>query len=476
MASFPGARIEGGLRRESASGSRQYLPGWAAALATLLIFAALGPFIGSTARALFVLACASVGWWAWRRGPAAHVGAALLLLLFTPFVRRLVDLRLGYDTSSLMLVGPLACLMAPLYHLLEPMASPGRMRRMGPLFIVIGCVVYAMILTMFKGEWLSAARDTVKWIAPLLYAMLLADAADMDEVLTAVTNVFAITLPIIGLYGVFQYVDPLAWDRFWMQNAPITSIGQPLPYSVRVFSTMNAPAGFATFTATGLLLVWFRKSDWLSQIATAPAALALSLSLYRTAWISLIVAMLFCALFRPTRGRSFMMMFGVCAATIVALTSTQFGESIGARLASFSEGSRDGSARERLDQYAALWNLSDSSLFGAGFTTVDTGVAGAQAVDGMIISCWQSMGIVFGLLCLFALVWVAVSAIVGAWSDARSEKVILGAFGVFFIVQLPLAGIGAGEVGFLFWTFMALALASFPAPGPRPSAEHRLRR
>jgi hypothetical protein len=238
---------------------------------------------------------------------------------------------------------------------------------------------------------------------------------------------------------------------------------------------MNAPAGCATFLATGLLLVWFRKSDWLSQIATTPAALALFLSLYRTGWLSLVAALLFCLLFRSTRRRSFIMIFGVFTATIIAATSTPFADAIGARLASLSEGSREGSARERIDQYAALWNLSDSSLFGAGFATVDTGVAGSQAVDGMIIACWQSMGIVVGLICLFALVWVAVSAIVGALNDARSDKVILGAFGVFFLVQLPLAGIGSGEAGFLFWTFMALALACVPGAVLRPSLEQRRR-
>ncbi|BBU62163.1 hypothetical protein MSC49_20980 [Methylosinus sp. C49] len=467
MTSFAGARTDNGLRREAAPSARDQSSGCAAALATLLIAGAIGPFLGAPARALYVVACAAVGWWTWRRGPSAHVGAALLLFLFTPFVRRLVDVRLGYDTSSLMLVGPLACLMAPLHHLLGFMGSTGRMRRMEPLLMVIACVVYAMILTLFKGEWMSAARDAVKWFAPLLYAMLLAETADRDEILAAVTNVFAIALPIIGVYGVVQYVDPAIWDRYWMRNAPITSIGQPVPYGVRVFSTMNAPAGFATFTAVGLLLVWFRKSDWLSQIATAPAALALFLSLYRTAWISLVVAMLFCAAFRATRGRSFVMMFGLCAATIIALIATPFGESISARLATFSEGSRDGSARERLDQYFALWNLSDSSLIGAGFTTVDTGVAGSQPVDGMIIACWQSMGIVFGLICLFALIWVAVSAIVGALSDGHAASVMLGAFGAFFLVQLPLAGIGSGEAGFLFWTFMALALSSVPARGLR---------
>lgn len=469
MSSFPRASAEGRLGG-GADMLRGRLPGWTPALAALVIFGALGPFIGGPARALFVLACAAAGWHAWRAGPAAHVQAMLLLFVFTPFVRRLVDLRLGYDTSSLMLLGPLAALVAPLYRLFGVMVSPGRMRGMGPLLMVGGCIAYAMILTLFNGEWMSAARDTLKWSAPLLYAMALADAGDGDEIIAAITNAFAIALPLAGVYGIIQYVDPPAWDRLWMQYAPITSIGQPAPYSLRTFSTMNAPAGFATFTAAGLLLVWFRRSDWLSQIATAPAALALFLSAYRTAWMSLLAAMLFCALFRSMRKRSLTMIFGVCAATIIVLTLTPFGESIGARLASFSEGSKDGSARERIEEYAALWNRPDSSLFGSGFTTVDVGVAGAQPVDGMIIACWQSMGIVFGLICLFGLVWAVCSAIAGARSDRRPEKILLGSFGVFFIVQLPLASMSSGETGFLFWIFMALALA------PSPRAERHGRR
>ena len=46
-----------------------------------------------------------------------------------------------------------------------------------------------------------------------------------------------------GLYGFLQYLDPPIWDRYWMAYTTIASIGQPEPYMVRVFSTLNAPAG-----------------------------------------------------------------------------------------------------------------------------------------------------------------------------------------------------------------------------------------
>ena len=64
-------------------------------------------------------------------------------------------------------------------------------------------------------------------------------------------------------------------------------------------------------------------------------------------------------------------------------------------------------AQERLEEYATLWSHPDSSLFGIGFTAGDVGSAGTMAVDGMIITCWLTMGIVVGILCLIALVCAA---------------------------------------------------------------------
>ena len=52
----------------------------------------------------FVLACGAVGWFAWRQGPASHLKAALILFTFAPFVRRVVDLHIGYDPFGLSLM------------------------------------------------------------------------------------------------------------------------------------------------------------------------------------------------------------------------------------------------------------------------------------------------------------------------------------------------------------------------------------
>lgn len=432
------------------------LPGWLVAALMLVGTAAMGASLGGLSRPLFVLACGVVGWYAWRQGPAAHLQAALVLFTFAPFVRRVVDLSIGFDQLGLMLIGPLLAILVPavyLPRLLELHRLPARW--IWPLGIVAACVVYAGMLSMAQADWTNAASGPLKWLAPLLYAAVLMLSADREEIIEAATTAFLVILPITGIYAISQYVNPSDWDRYWMELAPIPSIGQPIPYGVRVFSTMNAPAAFATFTATGLFLIGFSKRPWLALLAL-PAALGLLLSLYRTAWISLAVSILFCLLFSATRRRAGMILVGIGVAVLLAIVLTPFGDLVAERLSTLGEGIQDGSAQERLGEFVTLWNLPDSSLFGSGFTITDVGAAGAMPIDGMIIACWLSMGIVVGAICLTALLWAIGNAVSLAWTDSARDAVVIGALASGALAQMPLANITSGENGFLFWTFAVL--------------------
>jgi hypothetical protein len=443
------------------------MPGWLAAVLMLVVVAALGGSLGALSRLVFVLACGAVGWYAWRQGPAAHFQAALTLFVFAPFVRRIVDLSIGFDQLGLMLVGPLLAILVPvlsLPRLLETRDVPAGL--FWPLGIVAGCVIYAAMLSMVQADWNNAASGTLKWLAPLLYAAVLALSSDRRELIEAATSAFLIILPVTGLYAIYQYVDPPQWDRYWMQLAPILSIGQPIPYGVRSFSTMNSPASYASFTVVGLLLLAFCQKRWPALLLALPAGLGLLLSLYRTAWISLALGILFCLLFSATRRRAGLILVGIGVAVLLAATLTPFGDVVTERLSTLGEGSQDGSAQERLEEFVTLWKLPDSSLFGAGFTITDVGSAGAMPVDGMLIACWLSMGIIVGGFCLAALFWAIGGALSTAWKDGGSEAVIVGALALGALGQLPLANITSGEAGFLFWTFVVLATPPLVARRP----------
>ena len=438
----------------SIRGSNVGLPGWVAAAALLVVTAT--PGLGQIARPFFILGCGAVGWYAWRQGPGAHLKVALTLFAFAPLVRRVVDLSVGYDYTGLMLIGPLLAILVPVPQLL--LARQQSADRMMPLLLAVGgCAIYAGSLSLVRGDWLNAASGTLKWCAPLFYAAALIEYSDRKEVVQAAASAFLVILPLAGLYGIIQYVDPQDWDLYWMQFAPILSAGEPVPYGVRTFSTMNSPASFATFTAVGLIIICISQAGWRSVLPASLAGIALMLSLYRTAWISLAFGLLFCTLFSSTRSKASAILLGTVVIVVLAAMLTPFGEVISERAATFAEGAQDGSAQERLGEFVTLWNQWDSSLFGVGFSSSDVGSAGKMPIDGMFVECWLQMGIVVGLICLSALFLAIANTIRSAWQDRGLDAVIIGALGCGALVQVPLADITSGETGFLFWTFAVMA-------------------
>jgi|GEM_PF-6888547 len=461
------------MNASATDGSRRSLAvaDWAPPIALLLGTVVIGGALGGLIRPLFVLGCGAVGVYAWRRGPAAHFYSILLLFAFAPFARRVVDVQIGFDYSSLMLVGPLLAIIITGPDVLRHLFSGGSNNRLAPIFIVALCVAYAVILTIAQGNWSDAISNTLKWSAPLVYGAALAINARNDDILDAAISAFAIILPITGAYAIYQYVDPPEWDRFWMQYASIMSAGQPVPYGVRSFSTLNGPASYATFTAAGLLLTFFLRRSWLSILIMLPAFMGLLLSQYRTAWIAVGAGLLFCLLFNATRLRASLVIVGAIGLGLLALTIPPFSDVIGDRIASFTQGGQDGSAQERLQQYVTLWAEPDASLFGIGFSTVDVGTAGAMAVDGMIIACWLAMGIPVGILCLFAFVWAASLPVIDAFRVRSAEAIVVGAFGIGALSQIPLANLGSGELGMLFWSIIVQTplsrhLSHVRPPGP----------
>jgi hypothetical protein len=89
---------------------------------------------------------------------------------------------------------------------------------------------------------------------------------------------------VTGAYGVYQYWFAPEWDTAWMINTELTTIGNPEPFGIRVWSTMNGPFDFAMVTMAGLLLL---LNHQLSVYIPASIAgyLAFLLTQVRSAWV-----------------------------------------------------------------------------------------------------------------------------------------------------------------------------------------------
>jgi hypothetical protein len=430
-------------------------------LATLLMgMAGVG-----LARPLFILGCAVLAWRALRVGPGLHIEVVIALFAFAPFLRRMVDVNAGFNVSGIMLLGPLLALAVPLpelRHLLLRRGLPQHRGAYTPYVIMIACLLYGWTLSAFQGDVGDATVSGAKMFVPILYAMYLIHRAEAGEaVIAGAMRAFIVISPIIGVYGILQYLDPQPWDRYWMLNSPLlTSIGKPEPMQIRVFSTMNSPASFASFAACGLLLFGFCKRGWVAMLLVVPVCLALLLSSYRTAWIAIAVGIVFTCMFNATRGRAVLLMVCLFAAAAAAVLLTPFGDVIGDRLATLlGDPAQDGSGHERLTEIIRLYSDQDHYLFGnglAGARVVDPQMLG---IDGQFVASAVAMGIFIGNIHLIALVWAALQGVFSLEQNAPPVWLVAGAIVVGNVAVLPLAIISSGEVGLPVWIFAALLTA-----------------
>ena len=105
----------------------------------------------------------------------------------------------------------------------------------------------------------------------------------------------------MGLYGIYQYVVVPEWEKLWLLGSGMdSSSGSPVPYGLRVWSTLNSFGVYADMIATALLVL-----PSCSGPLVLPAAIAGGLSLLftsaRTGWIGWFVGFLFTTSFLKTK-------------------------------------------------------------------------------------------------------------------------------------------------------------------------------
>ena len=440
----------------------------------LLLTAILAQYGVGITRVLFVIGCMGLAVRAYQRGGfALHVQTAIPLFVFAPLLRRVLDLHTGYDPSGSMLVGPLLALTAvfpELNRLLSRRNATGL--ALLPFSIAAGCLTYGWVITAFEGEFLQSSIEAVKYAIPMLYCVCLILAPHQSTgVLSAAAKAFLVVSPVMGIYGIYQHLDPQPWDRYWMISSKIDSIGLPEPGKVRVFGTMNSPVSFAAYATCGLLLFTFVRSTFLPSIlvplaAILPLCLALLLTEVRTAWISALLSIVVCLYFHKTRRTAAILLLCLAAGVMVATLFTSFGDVISNRLSTLSNNvSADGSGSARLEDYFHVFGEDGRYLFGVGLSGATDSTM--NALDGLLLSSAVKMGTVVGLLHTASVVWAGIQSISRVNRDGDVMRLVTCALVVGNVAIFLLTNIAIGEVGFLYWMMVGALTAKPISPASK---------
>lgn len=425
--------------------------------------AALAGFAAVVELAFPVLAVAMGARLLVQRRAAAYLEYVIWLWLLISLVRRTVDLGVGWTpVSPVMFAAPAVTVLC----LLPALRGPRRLEPVigGALLVALIGVTYGCAVGALTSGPIVAVGALATWLPPLAVGLYVATAGPAYEDLLAVLRRSAVLgCAVVGAYGIVQFFVMPPWDAFWMQNAPINSIGYPYPFEVRVFSTLNSPAPFAVVMST-LLVLLTGVSVRLRWLAALVGVLSLGLSLVRTAWLGYAVSLV--ALFSPRRGH--LLRAGLLAVVlpllVVAFVGGPARDALVDRFADTAgAGQADTSFSERVHFHAETLPVVVRDPFGTGLGAVGVAtklgdqrgqLAENADFDGGALELLFTYGIVVGL----AVLVTTVLGVRAAWNRAKTrsdlERAMAAAL-VGLVVQLLLYQPLLTPTGVLFYLLLA---------------------
>lgn len=460
--------------------------GWLRLPTAALSLTALLSMVGVTAALLvahrsailtyaFPAMSVSLGAWLLFTDPARYLAFTLWLWMLSPLVRRVVDAQNGWNQQNAILLAPLlVCALAAL----DALYHAPRLKRVVAMPFVLGvlCILCGVLVGLFLTPPKLVLYAALSWSAPLLIGLHVAIHPEhRARYHRAIVGALVLGIIAMGIYGVAQFVTPAEWDRLWMINSRMDSIGEPLPLRVRVFSTMNAPGPLAQFLTVALLIVLALRSS-LKWPTLAAGLLLLLLSLARSAWLGFAVGVLLLlavAPRRPRRGAIGLVAGGVLALTVAASAPlptalASMRHTIASRLTTIGDLSMDNSFRAR--RYlipAVLSDISEQPL-GSGLGSTLVGGARGRAssrladqglyldngiLEVLLVLGWLG-GIVF-LGCAVGAAWLA-------WRGTRGREAGYGYFAgaMAILAQVVGATIFTNVGGAMLWLAAAMAMTT----------------
>jgi len=313
------------------------------------------------------------------RCPSYYLSFVIWLWLLAPFVRRYSDYQTGWSELNVYGLAPLvASLVCVAFIDITRIYN----RLAGQLLLVmLASLVYGYFVGVIWVGPVPATYAALNWFAPIVLAMFVFSYNNSYlDITKSVTSTFLIAIPLLSLYGLYQFLVLPPWDELWMRNIPMTSNGQPYPMRLRVFSTMNSPMIYAPVTVTGMLLLLARGS-FISVLSASIGLIGLGLSLVRSAWGALFIGVIVLAVlavkYDPRRAVWLVIgtIFAVCC-LMVAVPMFSLEERLLSRIETITSLANDISFVERQAFYANTLGTVLDNIIGTGLG----GVGLAQAL------------------------------------------------------------------------------------------------
>lgn len=363
---------------------------------------------------LFPLLGLGIGVFALWTSPTRHyIQFVMLLWMFAPLVRRLVDWQIGRTDLSPVLITPL--LVTLLSFLVLPNRWPKNQAAiLYSLLLYLVVVFWGALMGIISGNIIAAVYALTTWIAPVgLGLMVLSRSDRVDEISDALTNAVVYGSAVMAIYGMIQFMVIPPWDKAWITATGVASMGQAVAGQMRVFSTMNAAGIFAVVLMVALLAI-FNRPSFKFLLAGIPILLTLGLTLVRGAWGGFALGLLVLVLLGRARVKLRVLLIGgaFLVVGIPLFVQSSFFDTVTDRANSLWSLESDNSFEARTSFVSTI--LSDIPSLAMGHGLGASGVAsGLSEAEGGITSFDNGL---LDILFLYGIVGLVMLGIVAFWS------------------------------------------------------------
>jgi hypothetical protein len=426
----------------------------------------------------FPVAALGIGIWLFARYPGAYMEFAVLVAIFAPEVRRLVDFSTGWhDFSPIML----AQILVPGLAVFTPLGYVRALshRVCTPFVLCIAATVYAFVVGLFGGAFSGAIFEFASWIVPIIFGLhCVIQLLRGEDQWSSLEKALLVGTCVAAIYGVVQYFALPGWDAFWMAHADIDTVGIAAPTEFRIFGTMNSQGPFSLYCMAALLIVCAR-GGLLRFVAGTPILIALLLTLVRSSWLGFVVGLAALLLHASVKQRARLIAIVILVPVLAlpVMMTPVVSDTVGSRLMTFTNMKNDESYQDRRAFYGHFVSTALESAVGAGFGA--TGLATKFAHNGRLgtLGNFDSgvLEIVFvlgwpGAACfIFGVGWLLMTAFLRpprAVEQTRSAAAIAVAIAAQLIGSNTIIGVQ----GMLFWAAVGVTAAANCASVPRPAA------
>lgn len=426
-------------------------------------------------RLLYPAGAVGLGLLMYWRSPGDYIQFAWWLWHVSPGIRRVVDWKLGaYDAQNPMSLTPFLVSGIAVFAVLKRLPEMRR-RQFVPWAVAALAILYGYFVGFLRIGPMAATHALITWLVPLIFGLYCGLSwRRFPEVEEGMRKAFLWGSLVLACYGLFQFLFPPEWDRFWMVSSGMYSVGRAFPYEVRVFSLVNAPLPFATILVAGLFLALAGKG--ISRVGSlALGSIALLLSLVRSVWIAGALGLFVYLSALPRRLVRPMMVATILTVTAVGIVPFVVPESIAGpsirivqdRLLTFTDLKHDVSYKDRA---SFLENITNAVLdapmgHGLGSTGVSStlGGGGGDAIrdfDNGIFAVLYSLGWIGGAAFLISVASIVIMLLPRKERIWDSTVKAGRAVAVTSVILAFGANVFEGVSAAVLWSFAGLVMSA----------------